>query len=81
MSDKDYLLTIDNGTQSVRALLFDLRGNLIAKTRVPLELYYSEHLGWAEQDPLYYCRSLREACQRLWAQATVLVPRSQGAST
>lgn len=28
MNDKNYLLAIDNGTQSVRALLFDLQGNL-----------------------------------------------------
>ena len=27
-----YLLSIDNGTQSVRALLFDLQGKLVAKT-------------------------------------------------
>ena len=36
---RDLLLAIDNGTQSVRALLFDLRGNLIAKSRVPLVPY------------------------------------------
>jgi len=30
------ILAIDNGTQSVRALLFDLRGNIGAKCRVPL---------------------------------------------
>ena len=29
----EVLLAIDNGTQSVRALLFDLRGNLLAKAR------------------------------------------------
>ena len=27
--NKRYLLAIDNGTQSVRALLFDLQGNLL----------------------------------------------------
>ena len=31
MSEKSYLLAIDNGTQSVRALLFDLDGNLVGK--------------------------------------------------
>ena len=31
---RDIILAIDNGTQSVRALLFDLRGNLLAKSRV-----------------------------------------------
>ena len=30
---RDIILAIDNGTQSVRALLFDLRGNLLAKSR------------------------------------------------
>ena len=35
------LLALDNGTQSVRALVFDLRGNLLAKQRVPIEPYYS----------------------------------------
>ena len=29
---RDIILAIDNGTQSVRALLFDLRGNLLAKS-------------------------------------------------
>ena len=29
MADQ-YILSIDNGTQSVRALLFDLDGNLVA---------------------------------------------------
>ena len=28
----DYILSIDNGTQSVRALLFDLHGNIVAKS-------------------------------------------------
>ncbi len=51
---KDLLLAIDNGTQSVRALVFDLQGNLLAKTRVPLEPCVAPQPGWAEQDPDYY---------------------------
>jgi sugar (pentulose or hexulose) kinase len=66
---KDLLLAIDNGTQSVRALVFDLQGNLLARSRVPLEPYVSPQPGWAEQDPDYYWRSLCEACQQLWHQA------------
>ena len=65
MSEQRYLLAIDNGTQSVRALLFDLAGNLVGKGKVELEPYYSEHPGWAEQDPEYYWRSLGEACRQL----------------
>jgi sugar (pentulose or hexulose) kinase len=68
----DYILAIDNGTQSIRALLFDLQGRLVAKSRVPLEPYVSPHPGWAEQSPLYYWRSLCEACQDLWQQTAGL---------
>jgi sugar (pentulose or hexulose) kinase len=65
----DHVLAIDNGTQSVRALLFDLQGNLVAKSLVPLEPYFSKQPGWAEQYPQYYWDSLCQACQQLWQQA------------
>ena len=65
---RDLILAIDNGTQSVRALVFDLKGNLVAKARVPLEPYFSEHAGWAEQHAEYYWESLSLACQQLWQQ-------------
>lgn len=67
----DQLLAIDHGTQSVRALIFDLRGNLIAKSRVTITPYYSKEPGWAEQDPEYYWKSVCEACQKLWAMPGV----------
>ena len=62
------LLAIDNGTQSVRALVFDPRGNLLFKQRVPIEPYYSTAPGLAEQDPEVFWRAICEACQGLWAQ-------------
>ena len=68
---KEYILAIDNGTQSVRALIFDLRGNLVYKTRVILEPYYSREPGWAEQDADYYWKSLCQACQMLWQESPV----------
>ncbi|WP_394561894.1 FGGY-family carbohydrate kinase [Aquipseudomonas alcaligenes] len=71
MSEQPYLLAIDNGTQSVRALLFDLAGNLVGKGKVELEPYYSEHPGWAEQDSEYYWQSLGEACRQLWASVDI----------
>lgn len=67
----DQLLAIDNGTQSVRALLFDLRGNLLAKSRVVIEPYFSTEPGWAEQDPDLYWRAVCEACQKLWTMKGV----------
>jgi len=65
------LLAIDNGTQSVRALLFDPQGNLIAKERVPIEPYYSTAPGLAEQDPQVFWNAVCQACQGLFAQKGV----------
>ncbi|MBB5017558.1 sugar (pentulose or hexulose) kinase [Chitinivorax tropicus] len=62
----DYLLAIDNGTQSVRALLFDLHGHLVAKSQVPLQAYFSTQPGWAEHHAEDYWQALCLACQRLW---------------
>ena len=62
------LLAIDNGTQSVKAILFDPRGNLLAKSQVPFEPYYSEVPGWAEQHPQVFWDAVCQACQGLWQQ-------------
>ena len=68
MGSADQLLALDVGTQSVRALLFDPRGALIASGRVPIEPYVSPRPGWAEQDPEVWWAALGEACRRLWAE-------------
>jgi sugar (pentulose or hexulose) kinase len=76
MSDNaDYLLAIDNGTQSVRALIFDLDGQLVAKSQVKIDAYFSRQPGWAEQEPEYYWSMLCQACQALWPQLDF--PKSQ----
>jgi sugar (pentulose or hexulose) kinase len=62
----DYILAIDNGTQSVRALIFDPQGNLIAKNRVVIDPYYSTAPGLAEQDPELFWKAVCDACQGLW---------------
>ena len=64
---EQYIFTIDNGTQSVRAIIFDTQGNMIAKGKQELEPYFSTQPGWAEQDPEYYWSSLGKACEKLWA--------------
>ena len=60
------LLAIDCGTQSVRALLFNLSGDLLVKAKVPIEPYTSSHPGWAEQDPEVFWNALCEACQQVF---------------
>jgi sugar (pentulose or hexulose) kinase len=67
MISRDLILSIDNGTQSVRALLFDAQGNLLAKSRIPIEPYFSTAPGLAEQDPEVFWQALCRACQQLWA--------------
>ncbi len=62
------MLTIDNGTQSVRVLVFDLQGNLVAKSKVDIVPYVPPENGWAEQDPEYFWIKLCEACQKLWKE-------------
>ncbi|HNZ15951.1 MAG TPA: FGGY-family carbohydrate kinase [Anaerolineaceae bacterium] len=64
---KELLLAIDVGTQSTRALIFDLQGNLLFKTKIPLPVYNAPKPGWAELDPQRFWESLCQACQRLWA--------------
>lgn len=65
-NNKDYILAIDNGTQSIRALIFDLDGQLIAKSKVDIEPYFSDQPGWAEQHVEYYWENLCKACNELW---------------
>lgn len=80
MTQPQYVLAIDNGTQSIRALVFDEQGNEIAKSKVHLEAYFSNQPGWAEQEAEYYWRALGQACQELWAQGVVKPEQIKGLS-
>ncbi|MFW6360378.1 MAG: FGGY-family carbohydrate kinase [Spirochaetota bacterium] len=62
------LLAIDCGTQSLRALLFDLGGSLLESVKIPYSPYYCEQPGWAEQDPEVFWDSLVKACRQLGSQ-------------
>ncbi len=55
----------------MRALLFDPRGQLIAKSRVPIEPYFSTAPGLAEQHPDVFWEAVCQACQGLWAMPGV----------
>ena len=75
-----YFLAIDNGTQSVRALIFDEFGTEIAKARVPIEPYFSEQPNYAEQHADYYWQKLTEACQKLWQSCEIKPNQIAGVS-
>ncbi|WP_251358643.1 FGGY-family carbohydrate kinase [Kangiella sp. TOML190] len=69
---EETILAIDNGTQSLRAIIFDLAGNLIAKSQVPLlEAYFSDQADWSEQHPHFFWDSLCRACNNLWQDPKV----------
>jgi sugar (pentulose or hexulose) kinase len=60
------VLTIDLGTQSVRAMLVDKTGNILYKTQHKYEKpYYSLHPGWAEQKPEAYWSAICDVTKRL----------------
>ena len=62
-SDDSLLLSIDSGTQSVRALVFDLRGNLVAISKVALDPLSAPEPGWAEQDVEVTWQRTCDACE------------------
>ncbi|NPV55138.1 MAG: carbohydrate kinase [Anaerolineae bacterium] len=68
---KDLILAVDNGTQSVRALVFDLDGRLVAKSRVPIDPYQASQPGLAEQDPQVFWDAVCQAVRGLWVDKMV----------
>ena len=75
------LLTIDVGTQSARAIVFDAQGNLIAKAQKVFEpTYHSPQPGWAEQDPEIYWQAVTETCRSLWQTGAVKPQEISGVS-
>lgn len=75
---EDVLLAIDHGTQSVRALLFDLQGHLLARSQVELGEYRQPHPDWMEHDPEAFWRSLCQACRHLWTVTPIRPQQLRG---
>ena len=64
--EKEYVLTMDFGTQSLRVSLIDSCGNfLICVKRKYEPSYFSSQSGYAEQDPDYYWNTLVDALKEL----------------
>jgi sugar (pentulose or hexulose) kinase len=64
----DLLLAIDCGTQSVRALLFDLCGKFVGRGQQPLRDYQVPQPGWHEHDGDGFWHATAQACLALWQQ-------------
>lgn len=62
----ELILSIDAGTQSIRAALVDLNGTIRALVKTPIEPYFSNYPGWAEQHPEYYWEMFCKTCLNLF---------------
>jgi len=57
---RDLLLALDQGSSSSRAVLFDLKGKIVALAQRPVRTKRPK-AGWAEHDPLELARTLESA--------------------
>jgi sugar (pentulose or hexulose) kinase len=74
-----YILTMDFGTQSVRAAIFDKNGNDVAMEKEKYEPpYYSTLPNYAEQDPRYYFDCLCKCTKRLAENNKDLLAKVKG---
>jgi len=53
-----YILSLDVGTQSIRAVIIDAEGNICDIAKTPIVPYITERPGWAEQAPEYWWQQL-----------------------
>jgi glycerol kinase len=69
----DYILVLDEGTTSTRAILFASDGALVASEQQPLTQHYPQS-GWVEHDP-------REIWEKTLACAQVVITNAGGAAS
>ena len=68
MKTSDFLLAIDQGTTSTRAMLFDATGRIHHTARVALRQIYPRP-GWVEHDPEEIWRAVVATCREATAAA------------
>ena len=73
MARMAFILSLDEGTTSARAALYDQTGRAISMESVPITCLYP-HPGWVEQDALEIWRSQMDAVRSLLAK-TGVAPR------
>lgn len=78
---KPLILSLDIGTQSIRAMIFDKEGNQIKKVRKAFDPYFSVKFGYAEQHAEFYwektvetINSLKEISEEMWGDIIAIAP-------
>lgn len=64
---KSYILSVDQGTSSTKAIIFDTMGNLVAKASKPLQSYYPLP-GFVEQNPNEIYRTVLTAVEKCYQE-------------
>lgn len=77
---KDLILAIDVGTQSIRPVIFDLKGNIVHIAKTIITPYFSAQPGYAEQDPEYFWKNLATTTKALLARPEIDNERIAGVS-
>jgi glycerol kinase len=67
---RHYILTIDQGTSSSRALLISRRGDIAASAQLPVPISYPRN-GWVEQDAAQLWRATRKAIDTVIAKRSL----------
>jgi len=61
---KQYVLSLDQGTTSSRAILFDKQGNIVAKAQKEYQQHYPQ-AGWVEHEPMEILYSQMNALEQV----------------
>ena len=68
---KPYVLALDQGTTSSRAILFDATGSIVGKAQQELPQHYPQP-GWVEHNPEEIWHSQRSATHRVLTSTGIL---------
>lgn len=65
-----FILAIDQGTTSSRAILFDHQGDLVASAQQEFAQHFPQD-GWVEHDPLDLWQTVLDSCREVLAQQQI----------
>lgn len=70
MAEEKYILSLDQGTTSSRAILFNKRGEIVSLTQKEFTQYYPEP-GWVEHNPNEIWQSLLDVIEELLQKVSI----------